>query len=366
MKKLVALVLALVLILGITACKNKENNESSETASPTASASPSVEPTESSVPSQTPEPSEEPSESPEPTEEPEAGFIVPDPSVRPWAVSIDNQGEKPFPQGGLSDAQIVYEIPVEGGVTRFIAFFWEANVDLIGPVRSARDYMLDVVMPYDGLLVHVGGSPQALGEIRNSDEFVTIDAMYNGGTIFEDITSDPKNWQDTYTTGEKLKDLIESRGYDTAADADALPEYSSEAVIPENGMQANMVSITYSDLNRCAYIYDETRQIYFRNRDGEAHVDRNGGEPFGVSNIIIQKVESRKIAGDSEGRLEVDMVGSGEGYFITGGKSVEITWEKTERFGSTKYYDSEGDEIILNPGNTWIQVTDGQTAILIL
>ncbi|MBN1623522.1 MAG: DUF3048 domain-containing protein [Clostridia bacterium] len=365
MKRILVLLMVLALVLGMSACKNKETGES-ETPVPSESASSSAEPTESSQPSESPSATADPTESPVPSEEPVEGFIFPDSSVRPWAASIDNQGEKPFPQGGLSDAQIVYEIPVEGGVTRFLAFFWSADVDLIGPIRSARDYMLDVAIPYDGILVHVGGSPQVLGEIRNSSELETLDAMYNA-TIFEDLTDDPKNWQDTFTTGEKISDFLASKSYDLTTDSsDALMKYHDEMTIPETNMQANMVSITYSELNRCAYIYDETRQVYFRNRDGDAHVDRNGGDPFEVANIIIQKVTTRKIAGDAEGRLEVDMIGSGEGYYITGGKSIEITWEKTERFGPTKYYDSEGNEIILNPGNTWIQITDGQTALMIL
>ncbi len=366
MKKLLVLLMVAALVLGASACKNEEIGES-ESPSPTVSATPTGNPAETVSPSETPSQTEDPSESPLPSEVPLMGFIKPDSSIRPWAASIDNQGEKPFPQGGLSDAQIVYEIPVEGGVTRFLALFWNADVDLIGPIRSARDYMLDCFMPYDGILVHVGGSPQALADIRDIAEVDSLNAMINAGSIFEDITDDPKDWQDTYTTGEKISDFLETKSYDLTTDSsDAIMEYYDEITIPESGMTANMVSITYSELNRCAYIFDETRQVYFRNRDGQAHVDRNDGKAFQVANIIIQKVTTRRITGDTEGRLEVDMIGSGEGYFITGGKSIEITWEKTERFGPTKYYDGEGNEIILNPGNTWIQITDGSTAMMIL
>lgn len=366
MKKILALLMALILVLGVTACKNKDKSEEETSPSPTASVTPSAEPTDSAQPSETSSPTTAPTESPEPSEEPEVGFIKPDSSIRPWAASIDNQGTIPFPQGGLSDAQIVYEIPVEGGVTRYLALFWNANVDLIGPIRSARDYMIDCFMPYDGILVHVGGSPQALIDIRDNSQVESLNAMINAGSIFEDISGDPKNWQDTFTTGEKIKDFLASKNYETTTDSGSVMDYHDEITIPSGGMQANMVSITYSVQNRCAYIYDETRQLYFRNRDGEAHVDKNDGLPFGVTNIIIQKVDTRIINGDTEGRLEVDMIGSGEGYYITSGKSIDITWEKTERFGPTKYYDADGKEIILNPGNTWIQITNAQAAILIL
>ncbi|MDX1359628.1 MAG: DUF3048 domain-containing protein, partial [Clostridia bacterium] len=293
-------------------------------------------------------------------------FIKPDESVRPWAVSIDNQGDIPFPQGGLTDAQVVYELPVEGGVTRYLALFWEADVDLIGPVRSARDYMLDCFVPHDAILVHVGGSPQALADLRDNPDIDSLNAMINAGSIFEELTSDPKNWQDTYTSGERVGDFVTSKGIAETTDASVLPEYHDELTAGETGLDANLINITYHKDSVAAYIYDVEKMLYYRNRNGAAHIDRNTDKPFGVANIIIQKVDSRIIAGDAEGRLDVDMVGSGEGYFISGGKSIDITWEKTERFGATKYYDLEGNEIILNPGNTWIQVTIASTMILIM
>lgn len=365
MKKYLVLVMVLLIAVGITACKAKGEETQDPTATPVPTAA-TTDPTESPDPTKSPETSESPT--PEPTPEPpkEKVFILPDESIRPWAVSIDNQGEIPFPQGGLTDAQWVYELPVEGGVTRYLAVFWEADVDLIGPVRSARDYMLDCFVPHDAILVHVGGSPQALSDLKNNSDIDYLNAMINAGSIFEELTSDPKNWQDTYTTGEKISDFVASKGISVTTDVSVLPQYNTEFTEPESGLDTNIINITYNPDSKCAYIYDSEKMLYYRNRNGTSHIDRNTDKPFAVANIIIQKVDSRVIEGDSEGRLEVDMVGSGEGYFITGGKSIDITWEKTERFGATKYYDLEGNEIVLNPGNTWVQVAIDSTMILIM
>ena len=368
MKKITAILIALALITGFTACKNKTEGDNTQepTTSPVVSESPSASPSESGDPTDSPDPSTDPTESPKPTEPPEEGFKAPDENMRPWAVSIDNQGSKPFPQGGLEDAQIVYELPVEGGLTRYMALFWDVKVDLVGPVRSARDYMLDIFVPYDGILVHVGGSPQALADIKNNPDIDYLNAMINAGYIFEELNDDPSDWQDTYTTGEKISDFLSTYAITTATEKSAVPKYHEEMTEGDNGLNANTISITYNKASKCAYIYDAKMMMYFRNRDGESHIDRNSNKPIGVANIIIQKVDSRIITGDAEGRLEVDMVGEGEGYFISGGKSKDITWEKAERFGSTVYFDSDGNEIVLNPGNTWIQVTVDSTAILIL
>lgn len=368
MKKILLLALViLILATGLTACKGKE---AESTMQPTASAIPTqgTEATATPEASATATPGEitDPTEEPTPEPPKEAVFILPDTSIRPWAVSIDNQGEIPFPQGGLAQAQIVYELPVEGGLTRYLALFWKAEVDLIGPVRSARDYMLDCFVPYDAVFVHVGGSPQALADLKSNKNIDDLNAMINAGSIFEELTSDPKNWQDTYTTGEKISDFIDKKGIDKTVETVALPTYRAAVIAQEKGLDANIVNITYNPDTRCAYIYDASKMVYYRNRNGTSHIDRNTNKPFAVANIIIQKVNSRVITGDTEGRLEVDTVGSGEGYFISGGKSIDITWEKTERFGATKYYDTTGKEIVLNPGNTWIQVTIASTSILIL
>jgi len=365
MKKIFILVMVLLLAAGIAACKAKVEETPDPTASPSATATP-VDSTESPDPTVSPAETESPT--PEPTPEPpkEKVFILPDESTRPWAVSIDNQGDIPFPQGGLSDAQLVYELPVEGGVTRYLAVFWEADVDLIGPVRSARDYMLDCFVPHDAILVHVGGSPQALSDIQKNSNIDYLNAMINASSIFEELTSDPKNWQDTYTTGEKISDFVTSKGISQATDVSILPQYNDKMAKATEGLDTNIINITYNPDSVCAYIYDTEKMLYYRNRNGTSHIDRNTDKPFAVANIIIQKVDSRIIDGDSEGRLEVDMVGSGEGYFISGGKSLDITWEKTGRFEATKYYDLDGKEIVLNPGNTWVQVTIASTMILIM
>lgn len=366
MKKLIVLALVLLIIAtGLAGCKSKEAEntpEPSASAEPTQGIEPTVTPSATTAPGETTQPTEEPT--PEPPKE--KVFVVPDKNIRPWAVSIDNQGEIPFPQGGLAEAQIVYELPVEGGLTRFLALFWEAKVDLIGPVRSARDYMLDCFVPFDAVLVHVGGSPQALSDLKTNKNIDSLNAMINAGSIFEELTSDPKNWQDTYTSGEKITDFISAKGLDETSGSVILPQYKAAITEVEKGLDANIINITYNPDSRCAYIYDAVKMVYYRNRNGTSHIDRNTDKPFAVANIIIQKVNSRVISGDSEGRLEVDMVGSGEGYFISGGKSIDITWEKTERFGATKYFDTDGKEIELNPGNTWIQVTVSSTSILIL
>jgi len=92
-------------------------------------------------------------------------FIMPKPGIRPVAVMVDNQGSRVLPQGGLDKAQVIYEIIVEGGITRLMPVFWGTVPEMIGPVRSSRHYFLDYVMENDAIYVHYGFSPQARKDI---------------------------------------------------------------------------------------------------------------------------------------------------------------------------------------------------------
>ncbi|GAE88176.1 DUF3048 C-terminal domain-containing protein [Acetivibrio straminisolvens] len=120
--------------------------------------------------------------------------------------------------------------------------------------------------------------------------------------------------------------------------------------------KAEKVNLSYSAEYKSYYEYDADKKLYFRFRNGKPHIERQTEEQLTTKNIIIQKVKNYDIKGDQYGRQEVNTVGSGEGYYITNGKCIEITWSKSSRTERTKYLDSEGKEIVLNPGQTWIQI----------
>ena len=85
----------------------------------------------------------------------------------------------------------------------------------------------------------------------------------------------------------------------------------------------------------------------------------NSQEQLAVSNIIVQKVKSKVL--DQEGRLSIDLVGSGEAYFFTKGGFTACTWQKDDLNSRTVYLLADGSEITLTPGKTWIQIIDQNT-----
>ncbi len=290
-----------------------------------------------------------------PEPEPKDTFIPIERGVRPYAVMIDNEGVRVLPQGGLDKAQIIYEILVEGGETRLMPVFWGVDPEMIGPVRSSRHYFLDYSLEHDAIYVHYGQSPQALSDIKTL-KVTAINGMYIGKKAFWDITKDKNNWQDTYTSMEKLKAYADSVNYRTSTEREPVFEYNEERIETLSGESAVEVELKYSSNYSCGFKYDEESGMYLRFRKGKPQMERVSEEQLKAENIIVQITKAYMIDGDAKGRMEVKTVGQGKGYYITHGKKINIKWSKASRSKPTIYTLEDGTPLKLNPGQTWIQI----------
>ncbi len=283
-------------------------------------------------------------------------FILPVKCVRPYAVMIDNQGTRVLPQGGIYKAQIVYEIMVEGGITRLMPVFWGTLPELVGPVRSSRHYFLDYVLEHDAIYVHFGYSPQAMTDISKL-KINNINGVANGGEVFWDLTKDRNNWQDSYTSNSNIANYVQKVKYRTDTQNEFPFNYNEESKNLLNGFEAKDIFIKYSQGYSCKFIYDEKEGNYKRFRDGIPHMERITNEQLTGKNIIIQYARNYTLKGDTEGRQEVETVkNDGNGLFITNGKAINIKWSKKSRSSQTEYLDGDGKKINLNPGLTWIEI----------
>jgi Protein of unknown function (DUF3048). len=344
-RKLLAVLLVL-LLLCLTSCGEQQANLGTEETPAPANETPVIIEVE-------PSPTTNPEEASPP--EVDDGFVVPDPNVRPVAVMIDNQGDRVLPQGGISQAQIVYEVLTEGGITRYMAIFWDTMPEMIGPVRSARHYFLDFAMEYDAIYVHFGGSDYAKADIKKL-KINDIDGLSHGNA-FWDITNDPKNWQDSYTSGERVRKEAERLKYSTTPKKTFPFKYYDELTVPDGGQEAEEINIKFaSSGSSCGYVYDSETRLYKRIRMGKPHMERNTGEQVAVRNIIILRMASNPIPNDKYGRINVSDIGTGEGWYITCGRAVKITWSKKARDAQTTYTLESGEPLILNRGQTWIEV----------
>lgn len=291
-------------------------------------------------------------------------FVQPTLGTRPLAVVIDNVGERTLPQGGLYKAQVIYEMIVEGGLTRIMPVFWGMDIERIGPVRSTRHYFLDYAMEHDAVHVHFGWSPQAKDDIAGFN-LASINGVGFGGSVFWKLTNDPTNWQDSYTSTARINNFISRTNFRRQSEKEYVFKYASEDTILQGEKEARNVNIVYSVHYNSGFKYDEDLNLYLRYRMGVPHMERETGKQLAAKNIIIQFVQNGLIKGDTEGRQELYNIGSGKGWYISNGEAMEITWQKSSRNQRTRYLDSNNNEIVLNPGQTWVQIVPNSRNVTI-
>ena len=280
---------------------------------------------------------------------------------RPYAVMINNvEGARKL-QSGLQDAYMVYELMVEGGITRYLALFLDQTTERIGSIRSARHYYLDYALENDAIYVHHGYSPQA----REDWSKLGVDRIeVNESTTGWRDKSASKTYEFTlFTNIEKLGKGIKSKR--TERNKDLLLNYSVDNIDisqMEGAIPANKVDIKYSSNTTTNYEYDTEKNIYLRSVNNKSQNDYITGKQLTVKNIIVYKVKYSNIQGDDKGRQTIDNVGTGTGYYISNGYAVPITWKKDSRSSATIYKYNNGKEIQVNDGNTFIQIMpDNQT-----
>lgn len=277
-----------------------------------------------------------------------------DSTSRPYAVMVNNDDDRQN-MAGVQDAYLIYDIIEEGGISRFMALFLDADTKRIGNVRSTRHYYLDYVMENDAILCHNGQSDQAKADFYLVDR-IEIEQPKTG--IRDNTLSYYHSWNNLFTSIELIENGL--RNLRTERDNDLLLEYSAKSIDLskyEDSFAVNEVSIIFSNSNRPSFIYDEENKVYKRFINGKELMDNNINEQLTVKNIITYQVNNYDLNdGSGKGRQGLNNIGSGTGYLITEGYAVPITWEKESRSSQTIYKYTNGEEIKVNDGNTMIEI----------
>ncbi len=265
-----------------------------------------------------------------------------------FGVMIENSADA-WPLSGVDGAFLVFEAPVEGNIPRFLAFFSEdQDVAKIGPVRSARDYFLDWNAELDGMYAHVGGSPQALERIRE-DGIMDLDQFFQSEYFYRDELTRyaPHN---VYTTTDDLVSAIaeidEKYEHDTSTyDAWRFTDGASESE------SASIIHLDWSNSSgyNVDWVYEPLTNTYGR---------KQGGNTYTANNVVVLETSVDVIAGDDKGRKELQTIGTGEMRLFQNGVEIIGTWKKPSVEERLRFYDDEGNEIVMNAGRTWIEVID--------
>jgi hypothetical protein len=284
----------------------------------------------------------------------------------PVSVMIDNHFDS-WPNFGLSEANVVYEIPVEGSATRFLAIYtpepydYSNQISKIGPVRSTRPYFVELAAEYKALHAHSGGSPEGLSRIKELDVPDLEEITWWGPDYYWRVysRSAPHNLftsSDNLATGSVDWDLVSKvPTYASWPFGENYDYNNSEKVYDK--VNDILIEFSSSETYDAGYSYDSEKQKYLRLQGDEAHIDGLNSEQIAVSNVVIQFVPKAIIL-DREGRKKIDITGSGDVWIFRDGLIIKGVWEKPDFKSRTKFYDEDGKLIPLRPGNTWVEVVD--------
>jgi hypothetical protein len=293
---------------------------------------------------------EQEEENPNNTESPINGIMTTKEKAafRPVGVMIENHPDA-RPQSGLAEADLVYEMVTEGGITRFFAVFGSNSPKEMGPVRSARVPFVTFADEYNAFYAHVGGSAEALSLISKTKDFYDLNQFSLGKYFWRDSKRyAPHN---VYTTVEKLQEAARSKRYDTNGTIDTWQFKDDE--IKENRGQTQSVSIDFSSaLYKVTWNYDKGTNSYKRLQAGKVMTDRITSKEIEAKTIIVQKVSSY-----TQGQYTLmKHIGTGKATVYMDGKIINGTWSKSAQGSRTKFYDENNIELKITRGPIWLEI----------
>ena len=371
MKRIFCLMFALLMVL-LCACHPGEQPTPSSSASPAPTPTPSASQPVTPPPSETPQPSEAPTPSPSPSEEPPVELTYPNPltglpmeedtaNQKPVAVMLNNI-KAAMPQQGNSQADIIYEVLAEGGITRMVGIYHDvSDLGIVGSVRSARLYFWDLALGHDAIFVHAGGSPEFY-DTKDARGLSTVDGV-NGYYAYATtglFWRDRERIEGKYyayehsllTSGEKLTEILTQRGeFGPHKDGYTYKMNFAANATPAGGENCAAVIVPFSNSKSTTFRYDRDSRLYMAEQYGGAMIDGNDNSQIAVSNVIILKTSCTVI--DDAGRMKIDL-SSGEGWFACGGKVIPITWKKGNCDQQLRYYTMDGKSLTLEQGKSYV------------
>jgi len=280
------------------------------------------------------------------------------------AFKIDNNLNS-RPQSGLEDADSVHEILVEGGMTRFLAFFYDKTSDYLGPIRSARPTDPTLVRPYGGILVVSGATPGLVPQIRELG--VAVLEEQPAPAMFR-ITSRnaPHN---LYGDTELIRELVDEKGFPFNPPPGPIYNFGTNQNNWDSG--ANRVTIKYSEFTTIIWKLDGTRYSRFI-IDGYASSDE------AVAHNIINRDETTQILQTEtivviQGAIYIDeattlpsvlTVGVGPVYIFNNGNYIEGTWRRNDISEPFEFYDDEQNPIYIPPSKQWVHILPLDNALV--
>ena len=274
------------------------------------------------------------------------------------AFKIDNNINA-RPQSGLQEADAVHERLVEGGMTRFLAFFYDNTSKYLGPIRSARPTDPTMVRPYGGTLVVSGATTGLIPSIRELGVPV-LEEQSNPEMFRISSRNAPHN---LYADTELVRQKIEDRGFFFLQPGPGpLYPFGLNQNNWSNG--ADKITIKYSEFTTVIWKLDGemySRFIidnYSNNKDATAHnfISQDGNYTDILKTETVVVIQGPLYKDKATTLPSVLTVGVGNAYVFNQGKYIEGSWRRGDISEPFVLTDSDGNDIEVPPSTQWVHI----------
>jgi hypothetical protein len=265
------------------------------------------------------------------------------------AIKVENLPDA-RPQAGLDRADVVYEEPVEGGITRFIAVYQCHDAGRVGPVRSGRTTDPKILVQFGRPVMGYAGGQGPV--VRAIDRAGVIDMNYDiaiSAYTRDDSRPAPHN---LYTSTRSLWKAAK------ATEGAPTPVFSYDPEVAGPSRKARTVHLPFSSYSDVYWTWSRTQAAWLRSHGTVPHVLEDGTQVRAASVVVMQvQVTSGPIV-DAAGNHspEVELTGSGKAYVFRDGRMVIGRWERATLKDVTTFVTTAGEEIALAPGVTWVEL----------
>lgn len=257
------------------------------------------------------------------------------------------------PQAGLSQADVVYEEMVEGGITRYLAIFHSRIPERFGPIRSVRPMDPDIAAPYGGILAYSGGQKPFVLAARAT-------GLYNASETSEHTIGTMKRVKDRvaphnlFVIAQKLQGRHMKLKPPTSSLVFAAKSSEASALA---GKPVVKVAAIFPQ-TKATWVYDPTYNVFLREQDGKKTIDADFKVQVSATNVFFLNVKiDRSFKDPRYGSVPKTIFeGKGTGKLMTGGSIIDIKWSKKDQKSQAVFTTKSGDPITVAAGNTWFEM----------
>ncbi len=280
-------------------------------------------------------------------------------------IAMLNSIHQALPQSGNSSADMLFEVPEEGGITRVMAVYQDpTDVGNIGTIRSTRQYYVYLTMGLDGLMAHAGTGIYAQ-EVLDNEDYFTLDFMKISSIYWRDDwrKNNIATEHSLYTSSENIQEYLDSHeDIRTEHEEEFVSPYTfTEDATPAEGEDANRIEVTFSDYKKTEFDYDKESGEYLVSFfDDEPYMDENTDTQVSVKNVIVLPTVQED---QDDGQHQKFDLSEGIAYFACNGKYEQISWHKGEMYDPLVFTKADGSQLDLNVGQTYVCILDDDQPI---